>query len=92
MNPSDIDGLPVHPCVGSGFCCKKARCVLGALKHGPGDNCPSLVWKDGRHWCGEVLNTEGAEQQKVVAHLYIGEGCCSPLNSDRLIILRGQKP
>jgi len=81
------------PCVGSGYCCKKARCVLGALRHGPGDNCPSLAWEDGRYWCQIIKEADGEALDLLKADLAIGAGCCSPLfNQDRLIVLSGKKP
>ncbi len=65
------------PCVGSGFCCITARCALGAQLHGPGTDCPSLVWRDGRYWCGEVLR-----EPAVGPRLDVGAGCCAPLFND----------
>lgn len=79
---SDLDIVTVKPCVGSGLCCLKARCHLGVAEHGPGAECPSLVWKDGRYWCGIVLKatSESAEEgENLKRQLYIGEGCCMPL-------------
>jgi hypothetical protein len=69
------------PCVGSGYCCTKALCLLGVEKHGEMEGpCPSLRWDSeaGRHWCGLILDGEidGWE-------LAAGEGCCAPLNSWR---------
>lgn len=69
----------IKPCVGSGFCCKKARCWIGAQVHGPGRDCPSLVLKEGRYWCGEVLKATGDEQEAMKQDLSIGEGCCMSL-------------
>lgn len=81
------------PCVGSGYCCKTARCMLGAQVHGPGDNCPSLVWEDGRYWCQLVKEAAGEDSDRLRTELAIGAGCCSPLfNQDRLIVLSGRKP
>lgn len=83
-----VHGRAAAPCIGSGFCCKQRRCFLGARKHGPGADCPSLVERDGRHWCGELL-AAGAEEATVIRReLYIGAGCCSALNSDRASLLR----
>lgn len=82
------EGLPPAPCLGSGYCCKKARCTLGAYLHGPGRDCPSLVFKDGRYWCGAVLDAEGERKQFLIDQLHIGAGCCSSLNSDRQKMLR----
>jgi len=67
------------PCVGSGLCCKKARCVIGTMKHGAGGDCPSLVERDGRFWCGEILNAAPEIAAKMREHLYVGAGCCMPL-------------
>lgn len=65
-----------EPCVGSGLCCKTGRCSIGAMKHGPGRDCPSLVERDGRHYCGEILNASPEEAARLRRHLYIGAGCC----------------
>lgn len=70
-------------CIGSGFCCKTARCVEGARLHGPGDNCPSLVFSEGRYWCGAILEATEIEQKRLKASLHVGSGCCANLNSDR---------
>lgn len=53
--------------------------------------CPSLVFKDDRYWCGEVLKAEGEELEKIKEGLAIGAGCCSPLNSDRQKMLKEKK-
>jgi hypothetical protein len=73
-----LDGYS-KPCVGSGLCCLKARCFLGVQVHGPGAECPSLVWKEGRYWCGEILKAEGETLEHLRQQLYVGEGCCMPL-------------
>ena len=80
--------LPIAPpCIGSGYCCWKAPCWLGLRVHGQiSGPCPSLTWspEDGRHYCGEVLKaTEPADRERLKAELYVGEGCCSSLNSWR---------
>ena len=74
-------------CIGSGFCCKKVRCWIGARVHGPGDNCPSLVYKDGRYWCGEILRASGDEKERLINDLHVGAGCCASLNTDRQVML-----
>jgi hypothetical protein len=78
-----IDGREVEPCIGSGYCCKKARCWIGTRLHGPGDNCPSLVFKEERYWCGEVMKAEGTAEKAIMDDLFVGAGCCSSLNGDR---------
>jgi len=82
--PLDQDA---SPCVGSGYCCKKAPCPLGVQLHGPIAPCPSLVEKDGRHWCGEILRAPPEEAARLRQDLYVGAGCCSPMNSDRQRVL-----
>ncbi len=69
----------VVPCVGSGLCCLKARCWVGAQIHGLGDKCPSLVWKDERYWCGEILRAKEQEAEQLKKQLYVGDGCCMSL-------------
>lgn len=87
-----IDGVKVAPCLGSGFCCKETRCSVGVAAHGPGANCPSLVWEHGRYWCGQILRADSARAAQLRSHLYIGAGCCSSLNRDRLVVLKGGRP
>jgi len=72
--------LPYRPCVGCGYCCKKATCVLGT-----GSPCVHLVQDRGRYWCQLVL--DGLPYDA----LSIGDGCCSSLNSDRQQMIRGGK-
>ena len=92
---SELDpNAEYSPCVGCGYCCKKATCGLGATIHGAQVPCPSLVFEDGRYWCGEVLTAERtnrSEAEKLKSWLYIGVGCCSPLNSDRWPYLKKMK-
>lgn len=74
-------------CINCGWCCKKSRCGLGAQLHGPGRDCPSLVFKEGRYWCREVMEAEGAEKERLIDGLSIGGGCCANLNTDRQTML-----
>jgi len=66
------------PCVGCGYCCRKAPCVLGE-----GVPCVELVERDGRWWCGLVLAATGEDREMIELDLFIGDGCCSSFNSDR---------
>ena len=71
-------------CIGSGYCCWKAPCMLAQRVHGPVSGpCPSLVFDKGRHWCGEVLKADEDDKLKIIDNLAIGAGCCSSLNSWR---------
>ncbi len=72
-------------CVGSGYCCKKAPCMLGVQLHGLVAPCPSLVFDDNkrRYMCGEIVSARGERLELLKRELAIGAGCCSPLNSDR---------
>jgi len=57
------------------------------MVHGPDDKCPSLVEKEGRFWCGMILEAETNGDTERAAwlreNLYVGAGCCSGLNSLR---------
>lgn len=82
-----VEGLRAAPCIGSGYCCSKALCHVGLAVHGdrPGP-CPSLVFRDGRHWCGVILEAEREDPKsaaEIKTGLGVGRGCCSPLNSWR---------
>jgi len=67
------------PCVGSGLCCLKTRCFLGTQIHGPGAECPSLVWKNERYWCRELLEAKEEKAKSLREQLSVGAGCCMPL-------------
>lgn len=71
------DDFPVYPCVGCGYCCRKAQCGWSVLTHGFTNSCPELVQSGGRWRCKASDNPELAEA------VGIGAGCCSPMNSDR---------
>jgi hypothetical protein len=75
-----VDEVPYRPCVGCGYCCKKATCTLGL-----GSPCAYLAQHDGRYWCSLILIGAVTDEE-----LAIGAGCCSSLNSDRQMILRNQ--
>lgn len=69
-------------CVGCGYCCKQAPCVLAMIKFDldvcrPDGTvvCPALKSHDNRYWC------DFAEEHR--EGLAIGAGCGSSLNSDR---------
>jgi hypothetical protein len=73
-----------RPCVGCGYCCKKVPCSLSVYLHAdkpwPHHECPELIFRDGRWWCKIALE----EPELAKEELYIGAGCCSPLNTERL--------
>ena len=70
-------------CVRSGYCCKKATCVVG-LRHGaPEIGCTFLRGDGpGRYSCGLIEDTL---VRRIT--LFIGDGCCSSMNTDRAIAL-----
>ena len=80
-NPSLIGS----PCIGCGYCCKKARCWVSLHINGTDKRpCPSLVFKDGRYWCEIVQTAVGEDKEKIINELAIGGGCSSALfNSHR---------
>ena len=72
-------------CVGCGYCCMKATCVVGFLRYidEPGI-CPALIWSEesNRYFCQLALDEPERIGEK---ELYIGEGCSSSfLNSWRV--------
>lgn len=71
-------------CVGCGYCCKKAPCSLAVRVFGAVTSCPMLIWDEdaNRYWC-KACKGEGSLRAEYRAQLYIGDGCCSPLNTDR---------
>lgn len=79
--------IPVKACVGCGYCCKKAPCALAVRVFGATTSCPMLIWDEVNHryWC-KACKGDGGLRAEYRAQLYIGEGCCSPLNTDRINI------
>ena len=78
LSPEEIGAI--KPCVGCGFCCKKAPCDVARRVFGPVTQCPALEYDGKRYWCGVVRKRpDGGYKEE----LYIGDGCCCGLNSDR---------
>ncbi len=71
------------PCVGCGYCCKKAPCVLGTQEFGMDAPCGGLVHRYGRFRCRIILEADGLRAKKLMKDLSRGAGCCSPLHTDR---------
>ncbi len=62
-------------CVGCGYCCRKAPCVISKALYNK-NKCPVLTYDGKRYWCG------------LIRQMAIGEGCSSSLNSDRSIMVK----
>ena len=77
---------PITECVGCGYCCETAACVLGVTFGSRGDPCDFLIFRDGRYWCRLVLEGVVSADQ-----IYVGAGCCSSLNSKRSDFIKEQK-
>jgi len=86
----------MRKCIGCGYCCQKAACILGAVsfvEHATESgrvlsHCPGLVKLYGRYWCSLMLNATGEEREWVGdGVLAVGAGCCSPLNTQRSELL-----
>ena len=56
-------------CVGCGFCCLMEQCIVSQRLHGKLNQCPELIFKDGRHWCDLV------EKRPNLVKDMIGIGC-----------------
>jgi hypothetical protein len=73
----------VKPCIGCGYCCRKAPCFYGEAggKYG----CHWLEW-NGKKWrCGLLKSPDlKTEHKNLTRLLYIGAGCTSSLNSWRV--------
>ena len=87
---------PHRKCVGCGYCCRKATCALGAVhfsRHSSGPKeslspCPYLVRLYGRSWCGLLLSASEEVRKDIEdGALFVGAGCCSPLNTERSKLL-----
>jgi len=75
----------IRPCVGCGYCCKKAPCIIGGCNYGTSPPCGGLVWdwEAKRYWCEQVLRATSDYDSIIRDELAIGDGCCSSLNTDR---------
>ena len=85
----------LHPCVGSGHCCKVAPCVasvmLGHNQGGEHADCTMLEYDGERFRCGLVLGRDARiTPEEATRSLFVGGGCSSPLfNTGRERALRG---
>jgi hypothetical protein len=67
-------------CVGCGYCCWLAPCVLCRTRHGLVKRCPELFWDGSKYRCKLADNYK--------EELAIGCGCCSNLNTWRQDVKR----
>ena len=89
--PTTPEGYPA--CVGCGYCCQKAVCVVGLLHYGPGEktsgDCKFLLTDDGRYWCQLILQAEGEKKKRLMKEMAIDCGCSSSmLNTQRSRAIR----
>ena len=78
-------------CVGCGYCCLKASCMLGQVLFGSDAPCSGLLLsvKENRFYCRAVL--EASERDLVKEALAIGAGCCGSLfNTQRDACIKGE--
>ena len=78
--------MSLSKCVGCGYCCIKATCIVGRRIHGDKTPCPELMFEKGRYWCRWVMSQElVSENAGIVAAkaLNIDAGCCCGLNTWR---------
>lgn len=73
-------------CVGCGFCCLKAICVVGYSYLAKGEDigeisrCPLLIWDDPQ---SRYLCTLIDKDKRFKSALHIDKGCCAGLNTWR---------
>lgn len=69
----------LEECIGCGYCCRMEPCSISIGYHGEWKTpCPSLVERDGRHWCGILEKAKGNDSlvaQAIEKSLGIGVGC-----------------
>jgi len=89
-----MEELKIHDCVGCGYCCNKAPCTLASTilsaitqTHFSG-SCPFQVEVKDKHRCLLAMTSNERLNEMVKRDLAMGEGCCSPLNSDRRRVSR----
>jgi hypothetical protein len=70
------------PCNGCGYCCQQEVCRVGSAAFGDvAAPCPTLLFVQGRYWCGLVLAVYEARRQDpsvlpvLEDTLAIGRGC-----------------
>lgn len=74
--------MRVEPCVGCGYCCQKAPCIVGWMMYqrvfGP---CPGLTWneEEQRYFCQVVLDEPEAAREELKKRMAIGAGCSSAM-------------
>lgn len=66
-----------EPCNGCGFCCAAELCYFAELLYGEEQPapCPSMQFRDGRFWCGEIGRWDEKIDEKLRYQLGIGQGC-----------------
>ena len=76
----------IKNCVGCGFCCIKATCLVG-INNGFNEDgiCKGLVWSETekRYSC-KLCKKSGTKGEFFREELNIGKGCCENLNTWRL--------
>lgn len=72
-------------CVGCGHCCRTAQCSLSVSIFDKQKLCPALQYreKEGMWRCG-LVTCKAPIAEKARVFLTIGEGCCAPMNPDRV--------
>jgi len=74
-------------CVRCGYCCKKATCTTGLHYGADPQNCKFLNKdENGSYNCNLIVEKVHPDIKKFLG---INEGCCEPLNTDRMSILVG---
>lgn len=88
----ELDGIPIKPCVKSGFCCTKAPCLYGNWNYDK-TACKHLLPPNniGQRDCGRYA---WIKENCVDWDVYpgFGTGCCMPLfNSLRTLVIENIK-
>jgi len=72
-------------CIGCGFCCRTAQCSLSVSIFAKQKICPALQYDENEDlWRCGLVTCKAPIAEKARVFLTIGEGCCAPLNTDRL--------
>ena len=84
--------MQTRECVGCGFCCRKAPCWVAQRVFGSVTECPALMWDEKQErWFCDLCRKPGDMGAQYRKELYVGEGCCCGLNSDRQNIPRPKR-
>jgi hypothetical protein len=88
-----VDGVEARECVGCGFCCMQAPCLVSLRIYNGTKSCPAFYWNESenKYRC-KLMELKGSQGFKYREELSAGAGCCSGLNSWRQNVINRIEP